>query len=468
MLKTVSRKTLAALLGFLLVALALLALVKDGGAGWRWLSKGGWNTSARISALTPEERQWAQTAWRYFVNNTQPQTGLVNGSDKQPRATLWQMGDTLIALLAARELGLLKEDEFDHRLTQLLGTLNRLALTDTRTPGRLYATPNASLVEFSGQTQRNGWSARDMARLMLALRLVSEWAPQYQEYLDKIVLRWNFCQVIDPHGELWSSSIENGKPVIREELRLGESEYAATAFRLWGFAPDQAFAPPARNVIIHQRALEVDARDPRTTWQPSLISTLPYMLPGLEFGWQPPGVERATRKALRERAKQVWLTQQTRWEKEKVLTARADFALGQAPWHVDDTVWGNGYAWNTLGADGKYYPRLAQVSTKAVFALWVLWDTPFTDALMNVSRRMNDAQRGWFEGRVEATGDFNRTITLSTNAMVLESLFYKAHGGPLFRNGLIDNGSYFNLQATDVFSAPGLCLPGERRVEMKK
>ncbi|POI36248.1 hypothetical protein C3E93_28655, partial [Klebsiella pneumoniae] len=37
-------------------------------------------------------------------NNTQPQTGLVNGSDKQPRATLWQMGDTLIALLAARTI----------------------------------------------------------------------------------------------------------------------------------------------------------------------------------------------------------------------------------------------------------------------------------------------------------------------------------------------------------------------------
>ena len=41
----------------------------------------------------------------------------VSGSDKQPRATLWQMGDTLIALLAARELGLVKEAEFDARLT---------------------------------------------------------------------------------------------------------------------------------------------------------------------------------------------------------------------------------------------------------------------------------------------------------------------------------------------------------------
>ncbi len=126
MLKTIARWLAIAVVLFLIA----LALFYREGAGWRWLTKGGWHTTARISSLTPQERSWAQIAWRYVENNTQPQTGLVNGSDKQPRATLWQMGDTLIALLAARELGLVKEAEFDARLTPLLGTLNRLTLTD--------------------------------------------------------------------------------------------------------------------------------------------------------------------------------------------------------------------------------------------------------------------------------------------------------------------------------------------------
>lgn len=43
------------------------------------------------------------------------------------------MGDTLIALLAAKELGLIDEAEYDARLTRLMGTLNRLMLTETRT-----------------------------------------------------------------------------------------------------------------------------------------------------------------------------------------------------------------------------------------------------------------------------------------------------------------------------------------------
>ncbi|NYU09984.1 hypothetical protein A8O28_12990 [Enterobacteriaceae bacterium CCUG 67584] len=458
MLKTVARWLAVALL----LVLIALALFSREGEGWRWLTKGGWHTTARIDSLTPQEQAWARIAWRYFENNTQPQTGLVNGSDKQPRVTLWQMGDTLIALLAARDLGLVQEPEFDARLTRLLGTLNRLTLTETRTPGRLYSSRTATPIDFTGKPAKSGWSAKDMARLMLALRLTAERAPQYREYLDKIILRWNFCRVMDNEGELWSASVQNGQPVLREELRLGESEYAASAFRLWGFPAGKAFTPPSRNVILFQRSLAVDARDPRTTWQPSLLTTLPAMLPGVEFGWQPPGVPSDVQKALRARAEGIWLSQKSRWEQDKVLTARADFYLFQAPWHVEDTVWGNGYAWNTLGDDGKYYPRLAQVSTKAVFLLWALWKTDYTDALMAVTRHLNNPQQGWFEGRVEATGDINPTLTLSTNAMVLEALYYKHNAGPLFENGLTNENSYFSRRTTDEFNPPGLCLPGER------
>jgi hypothetical protein len=94
------------------------------------------------------------------------------------------------------------------------------------------------------------------------------------------------------------------------------------------------------------------------------------MLPGLEFGWEPEGVAADRQKHLRKQAENVWLSQKSRWETDKILTARADFSLPQAPWHIQDTVWGNGYAWNSVGDDGRDYTRFAQVSTKAVFALW--------------------------------------------------------------------------------------------------
>ncbi|WP_024549176.1 DUF3131 domain-containing protein [Siccibacter turicensis] len=459
MLKTVIRLLLVAILVF-----GAWFLLRQDGAGWRWLVNGGWHTTARVGALSPEEQRWASVAWRYFDNNTQPQTGLVNGSDKRPVVSVWQLGDTLIALTAARQLGLVDDVTFDQRITRLLGTLNRLMLTGDSLPNLLYNTQSGAMIDYSNQPRVLGWSSREIARLMVGLRLVAAWHPEYAEYLERILLRWNFCRIVDKQGQLFAGEMQqNQQTITRPEGRLGDSEYSAAGFGEWGFANQLSLAPPAQPVIIYDLSLDVDARDPRTTWTPSTITTLPYVLSGMEYGWELPGASRDTVRTLRHRASDVYRVQERRWQQDKVLTARSDFNLAEAPWHVNDTIFANGYAWNTLGDDGKYYPRLAQVSTRAVFGLWVLWDTPFTDALMKMTRLQQDSERGWYEGRVESTGDYNRAITLSTNAMVLEALFYKVNYGPLLGAKTPRQPGYFSRQIADPFS-PALqrCLPEPR------
>ncbi len=155
------------------------------------------------------------------------------------------MGDTLIALLAARELGLVKEAEFDARLTPLLGTLNRLTLTDGGSPGRLYSTQTATPVDFSGANRRPAAGQQKIwPDSCSPLRLTAERAPQYGEYIDKIILRWNFCPVIDERRQSCGPpSLQNGQWTIREELRLGDSEYAASALSPVGFPAGKAFSP---------------------------------------------------------------------------------------------------------------------------------------------------------------------------------------------------------------------------------
>lgn len=449
------------------VAVVLLAIVigtvwmlrRHDAAGWHWLVNGGWHTTARLGKLGPEEQRWAAIAWRYVENNTQANTGLVNGSDKRPVISLWQMGDLLIALTAARQLDLIDDVAFDRRLTLLLGTLNRLPLTSAKLPNLLYNTQNISMVGYGNTPQVIGWSSRDIARLMMALRIVAAFHPQYSEYLERVILRWDFCRIVDNQGQLYAGQMQDQKLVTRAEGRLGDSEYSAAGLGLWGFANQQSLRPPAQHVIIDGLALDIDARDPRTTWTPSAITTTPYVLSGIEYGWELPGADRDIIRLLRQRASNVYRVQEMRWQKEKILTARSDFALSAPPWHVNDTIFANGYAWNTLADDGKWLPRLAQVSTRAVFGLWALWDTPFTNALMNMARLQNDPARGWFEGRVEATGDYNRAITLSTNAMVLEALFFKSNMAPLLRNGEITAQSYFRQQLRDPFTAPQRCFP---------
>ena len=455
--KTLVRTT--GLVVALLLALGAWLLLRHEGDGWRWLVNGGWHTTARTGALTPEEQRWAAVAWRYFENNSEANSGLVSGSDRRPVVSLWQMGDTLIALTAARELQLIDDRRFDHQLSQLLGSLNRLPLTRSGVPNLLYNSQTLAMVGYSNTPQVIGWSSRDMARLMMALQVVASFHPQYGEYLQRIILRWNFCPVVDKQGQLSAGMWQQQQMRIQPEGRLGDSEYSAAGFGLWGFANQQSLQPPAQHVIIDGLALDIDSRDPRTTWTPAAITTLPWVLSGMEYGWQLPGANRAQIRQQRQRASLVYQVQERRWQRQGILTARSDFALSVAPWHVNDTIFANGYAWNTLTDDNKWVPTLAQVSTRAVFGLWALWDTPFTDALMRTTRLQYDPARGWYEGRTEATGEYNRAITLSTNATVLEALLFKTHMKPLIDSENSENRQFFRQQLADPFRAPQRCLP---------
>ena len=114
---------------------------------------------------------------------------------------------------------------------------------------------------------------------------------------------------------------------------------------------------------------------------------------------------------MAQRAQRLYQAQETRWRREKILTARAQYSRSTAPWEVYDSLFANGYAWNTLADDGRYAPELALLSTRAIFGLWALWDTRYTDALMHLGRLHQDEKRGWFEGRYEANGGYNATFT---------------------------------------------------------
>jgi hypothetical protein len=43
----------------------------------------------RNGPLIEEEMKMARTAWKYFENNYQPETGLVNAVHAFPAATMW-------------------------------------------------------------------------------------------------------------------------------------------------------------------------------------------------------------------------------------------------------------------------------------------------------------------------------------------------------------------------------------------
>jgi len=412
-------------------------------------------SAGRTGRATTREMQWARTAWRYFENNTDPATGLVGGMDRTPVFTIWNAGDTLAALVAARELGVIDEREFDLRTSRLLGFLANMDLSGGALPHKAYNALTGKMVNFENRQDDIGWSAVDTGRLMLWLKITGQRHPRFREYTDKVVLRWAFCEVIDDCGKLTGASRSAGQTYRYQEGRLGYEQLAGAGFAAWGFdARISREFPATETVRIYGLPVRHDARDPRATGVPAPALTMPHVLMGMELGWDDAGGA-----ARRQLAGELYQVQEERWRREHQFTARTDYQMREAPYVVLDSVFAAGYPWNTIGSDGKEYEKLAIVSTRAAFGMWALWPGAYTDRLIESVQWLYDMDRGWYEGRLEAGGQPLANITLATNAAVLETLLFKAKG-PLYAREAV--GGFFQAQTSDVFRRLNRCLPGER------
>ena len=414
----------------------------------------------RHGELTEQENEWVATAWRYFDNNYNYETGFVNSTDRYPVVSVWHIADFIAALYCARELGLIESKDFDERFTKLLHQLNTMALAFEKLPNTLYNTKTGEMVNYANQPEEVGWSVIDIGRLLFWLSVIKADAPEFSEYVDRIILRYSFCEAVTESGQLFSAQKVNNSIETFEETGIGYTDYAQIGFRLWGLTtPPKRKWDPRNKVRIYDIELEYDSNWARNHGSYGPILSAPYLLAGIEVHWELPsslGADNADGRYLRDAAERVYKVQEARYTLEGISTARTDHQLNRPPFFLQDSIFGGGYPWSTLSDTGENYPNLSLVSTRAVFGLWALWKTPYTEHLMEVIRELYDPGRGWFEGRYEVTGDYERAITISTNAMVLEAMTHKKRGA-LF--DMPERNSYVLNRLSDEFFHPSGCLP---------
>ncbi len=421
----------------------------------------------RRAPLTEKEQEWAKIAWTYFSNNYNHATGLVNSIDSYPSTSMWTVADFLAAVIAALEFELIDEIKFDRYVTTTLAALNNMRLYRKRIPNRFYNTANLAMIDYEGHPAQVGWSAIDIGRLLIWLRILRNRHPKYGEYIDKAIFRWNFCDVIDKCGTLYAGSESSSKVDLFQEGRLGYEEYAAAGFELVGFNTDAAAAiEPYEKVTVFDVDLLKDSRDPRNHNVFSPILSGPYLYHGLEMNWDQvddfwslDSVH--SYKHMGDLADRVYLVQENRYFQQRILTARTDHQLAKPPYFLYDSIYADGYAWNTISDSGKPYANLAMVSTRAVFGMWALWKTSYTDRLMAITETLYDSKKGWWEGRYEVSGAYDSTLTAATNAMVLEALLYKS-GGKILTEA--PEPTYGEIRLVDVWRHPGRCFPPQKAV----
>ncbi|EGU31961.1 putative lipoprotein [Vibrio ichthyoenteri ATCC 700023] len=415
----------------------------------------------RHGDLTEEELAWAATAWKYIKNNTQLSTGLVNSLDNYPTTNMSGVADYLIALLAAKEFGFITNKEYDERLSLVLSFLNKMPLSQGQIPNKVYSTQHGQMVNYGNQPQDIGWSSLDVGRILIVLAIVKRHSPEFSEYIDKAVLRWNFCELISADGELYGAVVNDGQVHRYKEGRLGVEEYTSYGYVDWHIVPKKAInIEPYDVATIYGVDLIFDGRDPRIFNVLRPVYSTPYLWMGLEFNWDDIGDDSSsdathTNQTLSAMADAVYLVQERRWENERIYTARGEHVVSGEPYFVYDAIYGLGTPWITLAEDGSSHDQLALVSTRITFQMWALWKTEYTERLMTLVKELYDPQRGWYEGRFELTSAYEKSLSLKTNAGVLEALLYKQRGKLYQRSS---DKEYRDVKFNSRFDHPGNCL----------
>jgi len=373
--------------------------------------------------LSAQEHAWGRIAWQYFVNNYQPTTGLVNSVDGYPASTMWDTASYLLALIAAYRLEIIEQDTFDQRLSQGLTTLAGMPLFEDSLPNKSYHTMTLEMVDYTNaKTARGiGWSAIDIGRLLVPLNMIVWHYPAHTPAVQAILKRWAFHRLLRD-GLLYGTTLDTqGNTVYVQEGRIGYEEYAAKALALMGLDVSEAlkYHDFLRFVPIYGIDVPTDSRNAAQYHAHNYVVSEPYILDGLEFGWD---------ETSREFAFRVYRAQAERFRRTGVLTAVSEDNIDQAPYFVYNTVFTDGQPWKAITDQGADASAYKSISTKAVFGWDVLYKTPYTAQLLHRVANLYDPERGWYSGLYEATQTPNKVMTANTNAIILESLCYRRFG----------------------------------------
>ncbi|WP_294222137.1 DUF3131 domain-containing protein [uncultured Shimia sp.] len=391
---------------------------------------------SRRGFLNERDLRAAQVAWHYFEQFTQESTGLANSVGNYPSTTLWDTASYMAGLVSAYELCLIEKPEFDRRITQLLTTIKGLDLFRKEMPNKVYHTKTGAKVDYTNKPGEIGFSALDIGRFLVWMRIYKNRYPYLANTIDSVLLKWDFRNVIDDEGLMFGAYVdkETDETVYAQEGRLGYEEYAAKGFALWGFRPRLAHrAEPFLTASIFGIQVPYDGRDPRIFHSQNYVVTESYLQDGLELGFDLPHDDSSpewvhTDGWRAEFADRIYQVQENRWRQTGFMTARSEHNVKGPPYFTYDTIFSDGYPWNTVTPRGDYVPDHSAVAAKAALGLWALWETEYTDVLYEAMIELYDPENGMYEGLYERGQGRVGIFTANNNGIILTALLHKVQG----------------------------------------
>lgn len=410
--------------------------------------------------LCEEDIKIAKIAWKYFENNYQPKTGFVNAANSYPSTSMWDTGSSLAATIAARDLELITQKQFDDRIMALLITLNTMKLFNDEAPNKAYNTMTGEMVDYTNKSSPDGIgvSSLDLARLVQWLNILTCKQPKYQIFAQRVIARWNFCRLIKD-GQMYGLDKAHSKQIqVLQEGRLGYEQYGGKVFARLGF--DQTISKSYINKYastseIYGIPITHDSRDAIKYGAHNYVVTESYVMDAMENG-----IDSENASLI----DNIYKVQQKRWERTGQITAVTEDNIDRDPYFVYNTIFVNGGQWNAITDTGVNMNKLKSISTKAAISMAILKPNDYySKVLMNSVRSAYDADAGWYSGVYESGIGYNKAITANTNGVILQSMLYKLQGSLASSCEKCNKGFDLNDQFLTDTDSLNRCIPSKGR-----
>ncbi len=365
-------------------------------------------TAAWRSALMDD----AKIAWQYFELYSNPSTGLcpatVNFTPKRGRihqtVTMWDVGSQINGLVAANQLDLLTDKEFEHRISLILSQIR-----GRESQGRLL--PQGWLVYDRYKWGNKDFDGSDAGRLLASLDNLRR--HRFDDRLDELVSSWDLDQII-VDGRVHSVTKGQLVPAYRSH----SAHYSARAFRRWGHevrSPYEVFsdrAPYDGQMAILEAASWIGP-----------IGAEPLLLEAMEIGMS------AESAYL---AEVLFAAQLEEFEETGRLVAVSEGPIDLEPWFTyqglqldaEKRTW----AIDTVGGEPEFrkpsfWMEASVFSPKAAF-LWSAYKPhEFSHRLLSYAREKAPTKSGFASSVFMKDGRATDTYSdINTNGVILEAI----------------------------------------------
>ncbi len=363
--------------------------------------------------LTRNEKLLAKKAQFYFERNRRDKTALWDSVQGYSHTTMWDIASGIAATLALEALELRDHRQTRHELEQVLTTLQHLPLFNGDLPNREYSTKTAKPSGRLSNTSSNGngWSALDIGRLLIWLKILVQQHPELEAQVQELIDSWNI-ERITHNGTLFGVNLYKGREHYRQEGRNGYLQYASEGFKLFDFeVPLDELEQHLQYVSINGVDIEIDTRNV------PFLTTDPYVLSGLEYGIDPSWNQ----------IEAVFLIHKKQSLKTKKLYSFSEDAMNKNPWFAYNNLYYYGKPWTSVSPSGKVIENQQIFSYKVAFGMGVIFDDAFSQKLYTKVIEDSVNYRAIPTG-IYADGGSNSAFNINTNSLILVALWYKKRG----------------------------------------